>query len=76
MSEFTPVTTSYLPEAPYQPVEVILSNLQRFRIYARFARNMSLPVTAYRRIEGIKKAAGQAAEYQQQQGSPSERTSK
>ena len=48
---FQPVTNNQIPEPPLQLVRVILADLRQFDICARFAKNMTSPVTSYKRIE-------------------------
>lgn len=45
---FIPVTNNEIPEPPMQLVRVILADLSRYTICARFAKNMSCPVTSYK----------------------------
>ena len=47
---FIPVTNNEINEQPNQLVRVILANYQQYTILARFAKNMSSPVTAYKRV--------------------------
>lgn len=48
---FIPVQNNEIPEPPMQLVRVILANYRQHTICARFAKNMSAPITAYKRVE-------------------------
>lgn len=48
---FTPVTNNEIPEQPNQLIRVILANYRQHTICARFAKNMSSPVTAYKIVQ-------------------------
>lgn len=47
---FIPVTNNEINEQPNQLIRVILANYRHHTILARFAKNMSSPVTAYKRV--------------------------
>ena len=47
---FIPVTNNEINEQPNQLIRVILANCRQHTILARFAKNMSSPVTAYKRV--------------------------
>jgi hypothetical protein len=47
---FIPVTNNEIPEHPMQLVRVILANYRQHTILARFAKNMTSPVTAYKKV--------------------------
>lgn len=51
---FIPVENNQIPEKSYQMVYVILANYKRHKILARFAKNMSAPVTGYKRVERVR----------------------
>ena len=48
---FIPVTNNEINEQPNQLIRVILASYRQHTILARFAKNMSSPVTAYKRVE-------------------------
>lgn len=48
---FIPVINNEIPEPPMQLVRVILANYRQHTICARFAKNMTSPVMAYKRVE-------------------------
>lgn len=48
---YQPVTNNEIPEPPMQLVRVILANYRQHTICARFAGNLSSPVTAYKIVE-------------------------
>lgn len=48
---FIPVTNNEIPEKSDQMVCVILANYKKHKILARFAKNMSVPVMSYKRVE-------------------------
>ena len=50
---FKPVTNNEIPERPLQHVKVICENYKRYTICARFAKNLTSPVTAYKRVERV-----------------------
>lgn len=48
---YQPVTNNEIPEPPMQLVRVILADLRKLTICARFAGNLTSPATAYKRVE-------------------------
>jgi hypothetical protein len=48
---FIPVTNNEIPEPPMQLIRVILANYRQHTICARFAKNMSAPITAYKVVK-------------------------
>lgn len=48
---FIPVTNNEINEQPNQLIRVILANYRQHTICARFAKNMSSPVTAYKIVQ-------------------------
>ena len=50
---FIPVKNNEIPERPLQLVKVILADYRRLTICARFANNLTSPVTSYKRVERV-----------------------
>lgn len=50
---FKPVTNNEIPERPFQLVRVILQDYRRLTICARFDKNMTSPVAAYKKVERV-----------------------
>ena len=50
---FIPVTNNQIPERPLQLVKVILADYRRLTICARFAKNLTSPVMAYKKVERV-----------------------
>lgn len=48
---FIPVKNNEINEQPNQLIRVILADYRQYTICARFAKNMSSPVTAYKVVK-------------------------